>query len=54
MRSGDLAGQEEKDVFGNSKRPFKPLQSKAIQPSEQEQLTNPRARSARLRIATRQ
>jgi 16S rRNA (cytosine1402-N4)-methyltransferase len=54
MRSGDLAGQEEKDVFGNSKRPFKPLQSKAVQPSEQEQLTNPRARSARLRIATRQ
>ena len=54
MRSGDLGGQEEKDVFGNSKRPFKPLQSKAIQPSEQEQFTNPRARSARLRIATRQ
>lgn len=53
MRSGDLHGQEEKDLFGNSKRPFKPLRSKAIQPSEHEQAKNPRARSARLRIATR-
>lgn len=54
MRAGDLAGREEKDVFGNSKRPFKPLHSKAIQPSEEEIARNPRARSARLRIATRQ
>lgn len=54
MRTGDLEGREEKDVFGNSQRPFKPLRSKAVQASEKEQLDNPRARSARLRTATRQ
>jgi acyl-CoA synthetase (AMP-forming)/AMP-acid ligase II len=54
MRTGDLEGNEEKDVFGRSQRPFKPTHSKAIQPSVQEIATNPRARSARLRIAERQ
>ena len=54
MRAGDLEGKEEKDLFGNSLRPFKPTQSKAVQPSEREQLENPRARSARLRTAVRQ
>lgn len=53
MRSGDLGGNEHKDVFGRSSRPFKPTSSKAIQPSEEEVHTNPRARSARLRIAER-
>lgn len=54
MKTGDLNGQEEKDVYGNSQRPFKPLQGKAVQAGEQEQLGNPRARSARLRAAQRQ
>ena len=54
MKTGSLEGKEDKDVFGNSKRPFKPTQSKAVQASEQEQLSNPRARSARLRTAVRQ
>lgn len=54
MRTGDLDGNEEKDVFGRSHRPFKPTHSKAIQPSMEETTTNPRARSARLRIAERQ
>lgn len=54
MKTGSLDGKEDKDVFGNSKRPFKPTQSKAVQPSEKEQLENPRARSARLRTAVRQ
>ncbi len=53
MRSGDLGGVENKDVFGRSSRPFKPTNSKAIQPSEEETRINPRARSARLRIAER-
>jgi 16S rRNA (cytosine1402-N4)-methyltransferase len=53
MRSGDLGGVEDKDVFGRSSRPFKPTSSKAIQPSEEETRMNPRARSARLRIAER-
>lgn len=53
MRSGDLVGQENKDVYGNRERPFDPLNSKAIQPSDREIALNPRARSARLRIAVR-
>ncbi|MFN6114749.1 MAG: 16S rRNA (cytosine(1402)-N(4))-methyltransferase RsmH [Flavobacteriales bacterium] len=53
MRSGDLGGEEKKDRFGNRLRPFDPLGSKAIQPTEQEINENPRARSARLRIAVR-
>lgn len=54
MRAGDLGGKEEKDMYGNSKRPFKPLQGRSVQPSEREQSENPRARSARLRTAERQ
>ena len=54
MRSGDLSGEEKKDVFGNRIRPFEPLSNKATQPTEEETARNPRARSARMRIATRQ
>jgi 16S rRNA (cytosine1402-N4)-methyltransferase len=54
MRSGDTGGVEDKDIYGNVSRPFKPLSSKAIQPTDQEIAQNPRARSARLRIAERQ
>nr|MDQ3102001.1 16S rRNA (cytosine(1402)-N(4))-methyltransferase RsmH [Bacteroidota bacterium] len=54
MRSGDFGGVEDKDIYGNVKRPFKPTSSKAIQPTDREIAINPRARSARLRIAERQ
>ena len=54
MRTGDPAGVEVKDIYGNVDRPFKPLSSKAIQPTDREIAGNPRARSARLRIAERQ
>ncbi|MCB0763342.1 MAG: 16S rRNA (cytosine(1402)-N(4))-methyltransferase RsmH [Flavobacteriales bacterium] len=53
MRSGDLGGVEHKDLYGNRQRPFDPTSSKAIQPTDQEVMRNPRARSARLRIAVR-
>lgn len=53
MRSGDLGGAEIKDVFGRSNKPFKSTSGKAVQPSEEETRANPRARSARLRIAER-
>ena len=53
MRAGDAAGEEKKDVYGNRLRPFRPLTSKAIQPSDEEIARNPRARSARARIAER-
>lgn len=51
MRSGNLGGVVEKDFFGNPVRPLKPLKSKAIKANDDEIKTNPRARSARLRIA---
>ena len=52
MRSGDLNGEEKKDLFGRSERPFKPV-GKVVMPSPVEQAENPRARSARLRTAER-
>lgn len=53
MRSGDFGGVETKDLYGNRTRPFNPSSNKAIQPTEEETARNPRARSARLRTATR-
>jgi len=53
MRSGNLHGEETKDLFGNRQRPFTPSSNKAIQPTDLEIARNPRARSARLRIGTR-
>lgn len=53
MRSGDTGGEERKDLYGNRLRPFEPDSNKATQPSEAEVMRNPRARSARLRAATR-
>lgn len=52
MRAGHLGGEEQKDFYGNRLRPFNPS-GKAIKPSEEEINRNPRARSARLRIAER-
>ncbi|MCB0429245.1 MAG: 16S rRNA (cytosine(1402)-N(4))-methyltransferase RsmH [Flavobacteriales bacterium] len=53
MRSGNWEGEIKTDLKGNVLAPFKPVIRKAIQPDEQEILTNPRARSAKLRIAER-
>ena len=53
MRAGDFSGEEKKDLYGNRVRPFEPASNKAIVATEEEVLQNPRARSARLRIATR-
>lgn len=53
LRSGNLEGKLEKDFFGNSLSPWHLLQSKAITPSLVEIERNPRARSAKLRIAER-
>jgi 16S rRNA (cytosine1402-N4)-methyltransferase len=53
LRSGDLGGVEDKDLYGNRTRPFDPSSSKAIQASDRELEENPRARSARLRIGIR-
>jgi 16S rRNA (cytosine1402-N4)-methyltransferase len=50
MRSGNFKGEAEKDFYGNTLSPIKPV-SKLIIPDEQEQEENPRSRSAKLRIA---
>lgn len=54
LRSGNVDGVEEKDLYGNSKAPFRPVQAKPIVPGEDEIKLNPRSRSARMRIGIRQ
>lgn len=51
MRAGNLNGEVEKDFFGNPQTPFKLVTRKAIQPDNEEININPRARSAKLRVA---
>lgn len=51
MRSGNFEGVEEKDLFGNSSSPFIPVTRKAIVACVEELASNPRSRSAKLRIA---
>ena len=51
MRSGNLEGEVEKDFYGNPQTPFKLITRKAIVPDTEEINTNPRARSAKLRVA---
>ena len=53
MKNGIFEGQPERDVFGNWSAPFKTLQSKVIVPTEEEISRNPRARSAKMRIAVK-
>jgi len=51
MRSGLFTGESEKDFFGNVNVPFRVLTRKAVVADDEEVERNPRARSARLRIA---
>jgi 16S rRNA (cytosine1402-N4)-methyltransferase len=52
FRSGNFEGKLEKDFFGNILAPLKALNNKVIIADEAEIQRNPRARSAKLRIAT--
>ena len=53
INSGNFRGVLEKDFFGNVIKPFSAVQKKAIVASDEETEQNPRARSAKLRIARR-
>jgi 16S rRNA (cytosine1402-N4)-methyltransferase len=51
LKTGNVEGNLHKDFYGNPLTPFKLITKKAIVPTEEEIEQNPRARSAKLRIA---
>jgi len=51
IRSGNFEGEMVKDFYGNNITPFKSVNKKPILPDEKEIKDNPRARSAKLRVA---
>jgi 16S rRNA (cytosine1402-N4)-methyltransferase len=51
IRSGNLEGHISKDFYGRPLTPWKPVNRSVITPSPEEQESNKRARSAKLRIA---
>jgi 16S rRNA (cytosine1402-N4)-methyltransferase len=53
MRSGNITGEEEKDLFGKSEQVFRLITRKPVKPAAEEMNRNPRARSARMRVAER-
>ena len=53
MKAGNVEGKVQQDFFGRSESPFRQIGGKVIVPDEEEQLRNPRSRSAKLRIAER-
>ncbi len=53
FRSGNFDGKLEKDFYGKVLAPLRPVNRKAITPGTEEIARNPRARSAKLRIAER-
>ncbi|KUK57184.1 MAG: Ribosomal RNA small subunit methyltransferase H, partial [Bacteroidetes bacterium 38_7] len=53
FKTGNFEGEVQQDLFGNVKSPLRPINKKPIKPSAMEIANNPRARSAKLRIAER-
>ncbi len=53
MRAGNAEGKPEKDFYGNTIRPWKPVSNKPVIPDDKEISRNPRARSAKMRVAER-
>ncbi len=50
LKNGMFEGEPERDIYGNYKKAFELLQSKAIIPNDEEIEENSRARSAKMRI----
>ena len=53
INKGKVFGEVDKDFFGNEMKPFEAVNRKPIEASEEEIEENSRARSAKLRIATK-
>ncbi len=53
IRSGDFTGQTVSDLYGQVRVPLVAVNRQSITPGDEELVLNPRARSARLRIAER-
>lgn len=53
INSGNLTGEADKDIYGNTSLPFKAINKKPLVPGEGEIAKNKRARSAKLRVAER-
>ena len=51
VRAGNAEGKVETDVFGRGNAPLEAVNRNVITPSEEEQRSNPRSRSAKLRVA---
>ena len=51
IRTGNITGETEKDFFGRVSTPFTAVNNKVVTPSDAEIESNPRSRSAKLRIA---
>ena len=51
IKAGNAEGKVTQDFFGRIEAPFKAVNNKIIVPDESEQESNPRSRSAKLRIA---
>ena len=51
IRSGNFTGELDKDMYGVVKKPLSAVNKKPIVPSDEEIERNPRARSAKMRIA---
>ena len=53
VQAGNPQGEIRKDLFGNNLRPFESITRKPMEATPEEVAANPRARSAKLRIAER-
>lgn len=53
IRSGNIEGEVEKDIFGRAETPLRAVGKGVSTPDEEEIARNPRSRSAKLRVAER-